>query len=127
MITGDYLRLEVCLPKRVNLLLTGPDTVTEGFVKALRPHLQNPVVGLRRGEPFVLPSASVGTLLLKEVGVLTFEEQVRLYEWLGEDSCSAQVISTTTSDLLPMIEEGIFLEELYYRLNTIYIDVTALP
>jgi sigma54-dependent transcription regulator len=127
MITGDCLRLEVCLPRRLNLLLTGPDAVTERFVKTLRPHLQDPVVVLRRGTPFALPSAAVGTLLLAEVGVLTFEEQVRLYEWLGEESRSTQVISTTTADLLPMIAEGSFLEELYYRLNTIYVDVMALP
>jgi transcriptional regulator with PAS, ATPase and Fis domain len=35
------------------------------------------------------------------------------------------VISTWGTSLMPMVAAGSFLEGLYYRLNTIYIDVTA--
>jgi hypothetical protein len=127
MITRDYLRLDAGLPKRVNLLLTGPGPVTEGFVKAFRPHLQDPVVILRRGEPFALPTAPFGTLFLADVGALTLEEQRRLYDWLEDRSSGMQVISVSATSLMPMVAAGTFLEGLYYRLNTIYVDVTAVP
>jgi hypothetical protein len=35
MITSDYLELD-CFPRRVNLLVTGPDDLTNVFVKSLR-------------------------------------------------------------------------------------------
>jgi len=125
MTTGDDLDLDVCFATRVNLLLTGPDDLTDAFVKALRPPLQGPVVILRGGEPFALPSAPVGTLFLADVGALTCEEQRRLYEWLDENSSGTQVISLSAASLLPMVAAGSFLEGLYYRLNTIYIEITA--
>lgn len=127
MMTGDYLCLDVCLPRRANLLLTGPEKVAAAYVKALRPHLQDPVIVLRRGEPFALPTAPCGTLFLADVGALTFEEQRRLYEWLEERSSGLQVISMSPTSLMPMVAAGSFLDGLYYRLNTIYVDITALP
>jgi len=125
MITSDSLDLAVCLPTRANLLLTGPTDVADAFVETLRPCLQDPVAILRGGEPFALPSAPVGTLFLTDVGALTFEEQRRLYEWLEERSSGTQVISMSATSLMPMVAAGNFLEGLYYRLNTIYIDITA--
>jgi hypothetical protein len=124
MITCDFLDLDVCFATRLNLLLTGPDGVTDAFVKALCPPLQDPVVTLRGGEPFALPSAFVGTLFLVDVGALTLDEQRRLYEWLEERSGGTQVISMSAISLMPMVAAGRFLEELYYRLNTIYVEIT---
>jgi hypothetical protein len=130
MITSDYLELDLCFPGRFNLLVTGPDDLTDAFVKALRSYLRDPVVILLGGEPFALPPAPVGTLFLADVGALTAEEQLRLLNWLEEGSSSTQVIrtqviSTWGTSLMPMVAAGTFLEGLYYRLNTIYIDVTA--
>jgi transcriptional regulator of aromatic amino acid metabolism len=127
MITGDPLELDGCFPTRANLLVTGPDDVTDSVVQALRSHLQDPVMVLRRGEPLALPSAPVGTLLVADVGALTPEEQCRLFDWLEQHSTGTQVISMATTSLMPMVAAGSFLEGLYYRLNTIYIDVTAVP
>jgi hypothetical protein len=123
MITSDYLELD-CFPRRVNLLVTGPDDLTNVFVKSLRSYIRNPVVVLRGGESFALPSAPVGTLFLADVGALTGDEQLRLHEWLEERPGETQVISMSATALMPMVAAGSFLEGLYYRLNTIYIDVT---
>lgn len=123
MITSDYLELD-CFPRRVNLLVTGPDDLTNVFVKSLRSYIRNPVAVLRGGESFALPSAPVGTLFLADVGALTGDEQLRLHEWLEERPGETQVISMSATALMPMVAAGSFLEGLYYRLNTIYIDVT---
>jgi hypothetical protein len=124
---GEFLRLNGCRQRRVNLLLTGPTDVADAFVTALRPYLQDPVVVLRAGEPFALPAAPLGTLFLADVGALTREEQWRLHQWLEECSSRAQVISMSPTSLMPMVSAGRFLDALYYRLNTIYIDITAPP
>jgi hypothetical protein len=123
----DSLRLDVCLPARVNLLLTGPDTLADAFVRGLHPYLREPVAVLRGGRRFALPSAQVGTLFLADVGSLTSEEQRRLHDWLDDRAGETQVISMSTTSLMPMVAAGSFLAALYYRLNTIYIDITALP
>ena len=66
--TSSYWHLDVCLSTRVNVLLVGPDDLTDAFLKTVRPHLQEPVAILRGGEPLVLPPAPVGTMILMDVG-----------------------------------------------------------
>jgi DNA-binding NtrC family response regulator len=58
-------------------------------------------------------------LLLEDVSALTLEDQRRLYGWLDASSRWMQVVSITSRSLLPSIQEGAFLEMLYYRLNII--------
>jgi hypothetical protein len=125
MSTGSYWHLDVRLSTRANLLLIGPDDLTRGFLKAVRPHLQEPVVILRGDEPFALPPRPVGTLILIDVGAFSPPDQSRLYDALNDQLSGTQVISTSATGLMPMLAATSFLETLYYRLNTIYIDVAA--
>jgi hypothetical protein len=125
MTTGLYWHLDVCLSTQANVLLIGPDDVTNAVLKAVRPHLQDPVAILRGGEPFALPSGPVGTLILVKLGAFTLAEQSQLNEGLKDQLSRVQVISTSATGLMPMLATKSFLEALYYRLNTIYIDVAA--
>ena len=72
------------------------------------------------------PSRAVGTLLLRNLHALTPAEQGQLFEALNDWLSGAQVISTSATGLMPLVRDGRFLESLYYRLNTILIDVTTL-
>ena len=121
---GPDRDLEICRTTRVNVLAIGPDDLTDEFLKALRPSLKHPVAVLHGGQPLALPSRPVGTLLLTNVRALTPAEQCRLYEALNDWLSGAQVISTSATGLMPLVREGGFLDSLYYRLNTICIDVT---
>jgi hypothetical protein len=125
MTTGSYWHLDVCLSTRANLLLIGPDHITGAFLKAVRPHLQEPVAILRGGEPLALPTGPVGTLVLINVGAFSPPDQSRLFDALNDRLIEAQVISTSATGLMPMLAAKSFLETLYYRLNTIYIDVAV--
>jgi len=113
------------LGTRANLLVIGPDDPAGAFLEAIRPHLQDPVAILRGGEPLALPPRPVGTLIVIDVWALTPDEQRQLHESLDGRFRDAQVISTSPTCLMPMIAGGIFLESLYYRLNTICIDISA--
>jgi transcriptional regulator of acetoin/glycerol metabolism len=122
---GPDWDLEICRTARVNVLAIGPDDRTDEFLEALRPSLKHPVAELQGGEPLALPSREVGTLLLSNLHALTPAEQGQLFEALNDRLRGAQVISTSATGLMPLIRDGGFLESLYYRLNTICIDVTT--
>jgi DNA-binding NtrC family response regulator len=82
-------------------------------------------------------SANGGTLFLDEIGNLPLPGQVKLlrvletgqFEPLGSSktrTTRVRVISATNADLSQMLRQGVFREDLYYRLNTIEIPLPAL-
>ncbi|HXC60951.1 MAG TPA: sigma-54 dependent transcriptional regulator, partial [Steroidobacteraceae bacterium] len=82
-------------------------------------------------------AADGGTLFLDEIGNLPLAGQMKLlrvletgrFERLGssrERQVSVRVISATNADLVGMIREGLFREDLYYRLNAIELSVPPL-
>ena len=116
---------------RVNLLVIGPDhTVDEmvTFVKSERaagPGDNGPIAVWRPGRPFVLPPPESTTLMiLRDVDTLVHGDQQKLVEWLVQAAGRVQVVSTASSSLMPLVEAGVFMQTLYYRLNTIYMDLT---
>jgi len=82
-------------------------------------------------------AAHGGTLLLDEVGDMSTALQVKLLRVLEEHvveplgtntsiPVDVRVISATHRDLRQMTREGLFREDLYYRLNVLSIDVPPL-
>jgi transcriptional regulator with PAS, ATPase and Fis domain len=75
-------------------------------------------------------SAGCGTILLDEIDVLTPEQQVKLlrviesgqYEAVGSNQTqhvAARIIAASNLELQPLVEQGRFRPDLYYRLNTL--------
>ena len=121
---GDELLL-MGMP-RLNLLLMGRDDVVQLVLRTVLGHVRRPIATWSPGEPFVLPAiAHPGTLVLHDVNALSIQQQVRLLEWSNSGRRNPQVISTTPTPLLPLVYAGTFLDTLYYRLNTVFIDLTA--
>ncbi len=73
------------------------------------------------GADLALPSG--GTLLLRKVSNLTAAEQSTLLDWLNCDGQRTQVISTSPQALVPLVEQGLFSDVLYYRLNPFYVEL----
>lgn len=81
--------------------------------------------------------ADGGTIFLDEVGELPLQTQVRLLRVLesGEfmkvgsshvQKTNVRVVAATNVNMMKAIQDGRFREDLYYRLNTVQIDVPAL-
>jgi len=104
---------------RSNLLVSCGANDVETVVTGLKRSSANPVRSIRLPGTFVLPEDYGGTLLLSDVSRLTLDQQIHLNDWMGARRFRTQVISVTTAPLRPLIEDGRFLEGLYYRMNVV--------
>jgi hypothetical protein len=106
------------LTVRPNLLIEGPNATTEVILRALGSHCALPVVWWSDG----LPRGNAATLIVRDVAALSMDDQERLLRWLDTPGPRIQVISTTPRPLFPQVQRGLFLENLYYRLNVVMVE-----
>lgn len=111
-----------------------PDTLLES---ELFGHEKGSFTGAVRRKLGKFEIANGGTIFLDEVGTITSSAQIKLLQVLqegifqrvgGEDIRKSDVrtIAATNVDLIKMCEEGIFRNDLYYRLNVFPIEVPPL-
>jgi two-component system NtrC family response regulator len=112
-----------------------PETLLES---ELFGHTKGSFTGAYRDEPGKLELADRGTIFLDEVGEMSLRMQGLLLRFLetGEvqkvgsrisgATVDVRVVSATNRDLLEMVEQGKFREDLFYRLNVIRIHVPPL-
>ena len=91
----------------------------------------------KKGKLGKVELADKGTLFLDEIGDMSLDAQVKLLRVLEDklvfrlgatkpNEVSFRLIAATNRDLKSMIREGKFREELYYRLNTMIINIPSL-
>jgi hypothetical protein len=77
-------------------------------------------------------SAGINTAALDDAGTVFFHDvehlrpadQMHLLRWLENAPHRPQIISTSSRALYPLVRAGRFSEDLYYRLNGVYLDRT---
>ena len=90
-----------------------------------------------RGKTGLIEEASGGTLFLDEIGEFPIELQPKLLQFLQDKSflpigstvlqhSDTRIITATNQDLLQLVKEKRFREDLYYRLNVIPIEILSL-
>jgi hypothetical protein len=120
-----HRELQVAGMPRANLLLVGTGSVIPIVLEMVWLELRGPVVRWRPGQQLDLPSPGrAATLVLQDVGTLTHDDQQRVLRWLDETAGRIRVVSTTATSLWPRVKTGAFSDVLYYRLNTVCVDVT---
>jgi hypothetical protein len=100
-----------------NVLIEGPESTVDRVIDALAERLRAPVTNWIGKAPEV----KAGTLVVRAVDTLDGDGQRTLLDYLTV-ACAGgalQVVSTSAQSVFPMIDRGLFLEELYYRLNTV--------
>lgn len=91
----------------------------------------------KSGKAGLVEEAANGTLFLDEVGDLSAEAQAKFLRFLEEGEyyrvggtrkrqVQTRVVSATNKDLLRMIEEGKFRQDLYHRLAVVKVEVPSL-
>ena len=99
--------------------------------------LRGAYTGADRDRIGYLEAANHGTVFLDEIGEIDMAFQLKLLRFLQEHeirpvgstrprAIDVRVIAATNKDLSKLVEEGKFREDLWYRLNTVPIEVPAL-
>ena len=123
---GVPMDLNVARITKANLLLVGTEPHVVKLVSLLVPDA-NPSVMIRRQDgQLLLPpvTARPSTVVVRDVDALTVDEQRTLLAWLDSGESRTQVVSTASAPVLPLVEAGAFNDALYYRLNTVYINLS---
>lgn len=100
-------------------------------------HVKGSFTGAVKDHWGKVKAAEGGTLFLDEIGDLPLEIQPKLlrllqekeYERLGENvtrTSNLRVIAATNRDLKKRVAEGLFREDLYFRLNVITVEIPPL-
>ncbi|MEO0444021.1 MAG: sigma-54 dependent transcriptional regulator, partial [Pseudomonadota bacterium] len=100
-------------------------------------HKKGSFTGAHQDKEGLFQSAAGGTLFLDEVADLPLEMQVKLLRTIQEKSIrpigaqqeipvDVRILSATHKDLSNAIQEGVFRNDLYYRINVIEIKVAPL-
>jgi hypothetical protein len=110
---------------RVNLFMVGPRSLTQNLLDLLLPDLHDPIATWFPGEPLALPATGSGTLIFYDIGALAYDDQRRLLDHLSGAAERPQIISTSSTPLLPRVHAGTFDDTLYYRLNHVYLDLSG--
>ena len=111
-----------------------PETLLES---ELFGHVRGAFTGAERDEEGLIASADGGTLFLDEVGKMPVTMQAKLLHFLDDRqvrpvggrkarAVDVRVVCATKRDLRRMVEQGDFLEDLYYRLMDFPIEVPPL-
>jgi transcriptional regulator with PAS, ATPase and Fis domain len=112
-----------------------PETLLES---ELFGHVKGSFTGAYRDKPGKLEIADHGTLLLDEIGEMTLRMQGLLLRFLetGEiqkvgaervaQAHNVRIIAATNRNLQSLIAQGLFREDLFYRINVIHIVVPPL-
>ena len=100
-------------------------------------HLKGSFTGAIQDNPGLFKAAQGGTLFLDEIADLPLAMQVKLLRVIqeksirpvgahSEESIDARIISASHKNLGKLVAEGLFRQDLYYRINVIGISVPAL-
>ncbi len=93
--------------------------------------------GATRNHPGLISTAHEGTLFLDEIGEIPLALQVKLLRFLQDGSCrrvgdtetltyDVRIIGATNRDLEEAVKDGVFREDLFFRLNVIPIYMPPL-
>ncbi|MBN1309432.1 MAG: sigma-54-dependent Fis family transcriptional regulator [Chitinispirillaceae bacterium] len=111
-----------------------PETL---FESELFGHKKGSFTGATRDKTGIVEEAHLGTLFLDEVGELSAAAQVKLLRFLQERefrrvgetvtrTVDVRIIAASNKDLPDRIKQGLFREDLYFRLNVFFIHLPPL-
>jgi hypothetical protein len=116
----------VIISARPNVLVEGPERSTEVLIQALATAVHETMYDWN--QPW--PKDGRATVIVRAVDTLSDEEQRQVLDLLndsGNGSPPRQVVTTSARPLFPLIHQGLFREDLYYRLNVVHLKIGEAP
>ena len=100
-------------------------------------HERGAFTGADRAKPGLFEVANGGTIFLDEIGEVSLATQTKLLRVLDtstfrhvgstrEIRVDVRILTATNRDVLAMVRQGLFREDLFYRLSTITVEVPPL-
>ena len=121
-LTATVLDARVTPP---NVLVIGPIAQTESRVSAMVAASGKPA---RFWAPDVpMPARADGrAIVIRDIATLSAAHQTAWLVWLtAQHRRRPRIIATSPIAVFPLVTQGMFLEDLYYRLNTVLLDLRA--
>ncbi len=124
--------------KKKKFLIVNCGAFNENLLESeLFGHLKGSFTGANRDKKGLFQAADNGTLFLDEIGETSPAMQVKLLRVLQEGTftpvgstdvlkSNVRVLAATNRDLIDMVKQGTFREDLFYRLNVINLTVPPL-
>jgi hypothetical protein len=118
-LTGELLAHTL----RPNVLVIGPVARCEATVSAIAAALPAPVRYWTPDLPLPSPGDTT-TIVIRDIATLSLSfQQAWLARMNAPHAQHTQIIATSSIAVFPLVVRGVFLEDLYYRLNTVLLDV----
>ena len=107
---------------RANIMVAGPQAALDAFLEAAQPELREPMRSANAALPPTLDG--IRTLVLSGVDRLDGTDQRRLRDWFDQNrNADVQILALTTTPLYSLVTANAFDTDLYYRLNTIFLEI----
>jgi hypothetical protein len=102
-----------------NVLIVGPINASQrdDILQVIRSERNCEVFHAQQGVRLVLPEAAATITVLDDVSRLSEHEQQWLLHWL--DRPGHQIVSFASAPVYPLVQAGLFMAPLFYRLNVI--------
>jgi len=105
-----------------NILLVESGVEAERTLAEIRPMLRVPLMEWSPREMPHLPAIAFRSLIVRDAECLTATQQRSLAALLSRSLGRVQVVSIAGVRLFPLVCQGLFLEDLYYRLNVVLLE-----
>ena len=109
----------------VNGLLVGSPDLTAAAVAEMEKGLRQPLVWWSPDSGIDIPDLAIGTLVIRDVEDLDARQQEQLSRWIARHAPGVQVLALAREPLFESVADGRFSAALYYRMNTVVVDVRA--
>lgn len=111
---------------RLNTMVVGPPDVITRVLAMLGHRLLAPIL-TSRGPLSLQRGTTARTLIIDGIDRLSLSDQCGLMKWMEQVPSCPRIISTARGSLVTALAKDAFLHDLYYRLNTVYIDLSGPP
>lgn len=122
----DPLDWAAIMEAKPNVLVCGEPMFIDSFLGLLAGHCAAPIRRISHsGALGFLSDIDDGTVVLNNADRYKESDQRAVLNWLADTGAGIQLITTTGKPLFDLVAQGQFLDSLFYRINTVYLELSC--